>query len=74
MHTRHTQHIAPLSLESAAQHTIHVRKTIPNEHPLGVATRSKADMSEADTAAESQPLVVSHSLLVIRVCNRDNLL
>jgi hypothetical protein len=30
MHARHTQYIAPLSLESAAQHTIHVRKTFPN--------------------------------------------
>jgi hypothetical protein len=57
MHTRHTQHVGPLSVDALSIKPIHVRKTVPAEHPLGVAVRGN-NMSEAQTT-EEEPLVVS---------------
>lgn len=56
MHTRHTQHVGHLNVDTIHQ-SVHVRKTVPAEHPLGVAVRGNNSMSEAQTA-EEEPLVV----------------
>jgi hypothetical protein len=69
MHTRHTQHAGPLSVDAIPHKSVHVRKTVPAEHPLGVAVRGNNSMSEAQTA-EEEPLVVS---MAPAVCLHDSL-
>lgn len=63
MLARHTHHVAPMSIDSSADHSsgFHgVRKTIPSEHAIGIglATPGRSNMAET---AEDEPLMVSNA-------------
>lgn len=63
MLARHTHHVAPMSIDSSADHSsgFHgVRKTIPSEHAIGVALATPGRSNMAETA-EDAPLMVSNA-------------
>jgi hypothetical protein len=63
MLARHTHHVAPMSIDSSADHSsgFHgVRKTIPSEHAIGVALATPGRSNMAETA-EDEPLMVSNA-------------